>query len=187
VSTAVPQPRASARVFWGVNAAISAAVLAFLAWLFFVHPVDRASGGGVRALPAVNAMLNATSACLLVVGRVAIARRARRAHAVAMVSAFVTSALFFVSYVTYHYAHGDTRFAGTGGVRTVYLLVLASHVLLSIAVVPLALAALYFAYRAAFRTHTKITRVLWPIWLYVSVTGVVIYFMLRDSYAGVLP
>jgi putative membrane protein len=183
----VPESRASARAFWGVNAGITAAVLALLAWLFFVHPVDHAGGGGARALPAVNALLNATSACLLVAGRVAIARGARRAHAYAMVSAFVASALFFVSYVAYHYTHGDTRFAGTGAIRSVYLLVLASHVLLSMAVVPLALAALYFAFRAAFRTHAKITRVLWPIWLYVSVTGVVIYFMLRDSYGGALP
>jgi putative membrane protein len=187
VNTSVPQPGLSARAFWGINAAISATVLAFLGWLFFVHPVEHGGGGGVRALPPVNALLNATAACLLVVGRIAIARGARRVHTAAMISAFVASALFFTSYVTYHYAHGDTRFAGTGAIRAAYLLVLASHVILSIAVVPLALAALFFAYRAAFRTHVRITRVLWPIWLYVSVTGVVIYLMLRDSYGGALP
>jgi putative membrane protein len=187
VSASVSTPRASARTFWSVNAGISLAVLALLAWIFLVHRAERGGAEQLRMLPTVNAFLNATSACLLVVGRVAIRRRARRLHAASMISAFVASALFFTSYVAYHYVHGDTRFAGTSPLRTVYFVVLASHVLLSIPIVPLALAALYFAATNAFRTHTKITRVLWPIWLYVSVTGVLIYVMLRDSYGGALP
>ena len=89
------------------------------------------------------------------------------------------SALFLVGYVAYHFVHGDTKFGGIGAIRTVYLSILASHVLLSIAVVPMVLTALYFAWRKQFSRHTKVTRILFPIWLYVSVTGVVIYFMLR--------
>jgi putative membrane protein len=84
-----------------------------------------------------------------------------------------------------HFVHGDTRYAGTGVLRTVYLLILASHVLLSLFVVPGALLAFYFAWRNAFAKHRKVTRWLAPIWLYVSVTGVVIFFMLRGSLPAV--
>jgi len=98
-----------------------------------------------------------------------------------MASAFAASTLFLVSYVVYHYAHGDTRYTGEGILRTVYFVVLISHVLLSMIVVPLALSAFFFAYRQSFVTHKRITRVLTPVWLYVSVTGVLIFFMLRGS------
>ena len=105
-----------------------------------------------------------------------------RVHRVLMVSAFVASSLFLVCYLAYHAVHGDTRYAGSGGMRTLYLVILASHVLLSMTVVPLALTALWFALRREFRRHRRVTRVLWPIWMYVSVTGVVIFWMLRGSY-----
>ncbi len=95
-----------------------------------------------------------------------------------MVLAVASSALFLVGYVAYHSVHGDTKFGGVGAIRTVYLSILATHVLLSMAVVPLVLTALYFAWRKQFLRHAKVTRVLFPIWLYVSVTGVVIFFML---------
>jgi putative membrane protein len=94
-----------------------------------------------------------------------------------MVSAFVSSSLFLVGYVAYHYVHGDTRYAGD--FRTIYLVILASHVLSSIGVVPMALSAFYFAFQRRFATHKKVTRILWPIWMYVSVTGVVIWWMLH--------
>jgi putative membrane protein len=96
-----------------------------------------------------------------------------------MVAAFALSAVFLVGYLAYHYVHGDTRYAGTGVGRTVYLLVLASHVVLSITVVPGALTSFYFAFTRQFERHRRLNRVFLPIWLYVSVTGVVIYFMLR--------
>src|ERR671919_83568 len=92
-----------------------------------------------------------------------------------------TLALFLIGYIAYHYVHGDTRFQGTGAIRIVYLAVLASHVLLSMAIVPGALATLYFAVTRSFRRHRRVARILLPIWLYVSVTGVVIFFMLRGS------
>ncbi len=105
-----------------------------------------------------------------------------RVHRVFMVGAFAASSLFLVCYLAYHAVHGDTRYAGTGAMRTVYLAVLATHVLLSTTVVPLALTAFWFALRREFRRHRRVTRVLWPIWMYVSVTGVAIFFMLRSSY-----
>jgi len=98
-----------------------------------------------------------------------------------MVSTFAASSLFLVGYLAYHYVHGDTRYAGTGAMKAVYLIILATHVLLSMPVVPLALVAFYFAWRQDFRRHRKVTRWLAPMWLYVSVTGVVVFFMLRGS------
>ena len=119
----------------------------------------------------------------MLAGWVAIRRGSMHVHRVLMVGAFVASSLFLVCYLAYHAVHGDTRYAGTGPMRAVYLTVLATHVLLSTAVIPLALAAFWFALRREFRRHRRVTRVLWPIWMYVSVTGVVIFFMLRSSYS----
>lgn len=169
--------RASDRSFFAVNAVVSAAALGVLFWLLVLRH-GSAGGEGPSALPAINATLNATSALLLATGWVAIRRGARRAHAALMVSAFASSAVFLVCYLAYHYAHGETRFGGRGALRAAYLFILATHVLLSMAVVPLALTAFWFAARRAFERHKRVTRVLLPIWLYVSVTGVVVYWML---------
>jgi putative membrane protein len=98
-----------------------------------------------------------------------------------MISAFASSTFFLVGYLAYHYVHGDSKYPGTGGVRIAYLVLLASHVLLSIPVVPLCLAAFYYAFRRRFTTHKKITKVLFPVWLYVSVTGVLVFVMLRSA------
>lgn len=170
----------SGRAFLIFNALLSAGALAFLGWLLLVH-----DGGGTHAdlsfLPAVNAGLNSTAAALILAGWIAIRRGQRRRHQYLMVSAFAASALFLVSYVVYHYVHGDTRYAGEGPLRVVYLVVLATHVLASMAVVPMALTAFWLAYRRRFAAHKKVTRVLAPIWLYVSVTGVVIFAMLRSA------
>lgn len=166
------------RSFWAFNAVLSAAALGFLAYILMIR---RGSGASVdlRFMPAVNASFNALSATLLTVGWLAIRRGARTLHKYMMVSAFVSSSLFLVGYLTYHWVHGDTKFGGHGAVKLVYLLILASHVLLSMAVVPMCLGSFYFAWRKRFPNHRKIGRVLLPIWLYVSVTGVVIFFMLR--------
>jgi putative membrane protein len=96
-----------------------------------------------------------------------------------MVTALAFSTVFLVGYLSYHYVHGDTRYAGDGIGRTVYLVILATHILLSITVVPGALTSLYFALTKQFDRHRRLNRVFLPVWLYVSVTGVVIYFLLR--------
>ncbi len=93
----------------------------------------------------------------------------------------MSSALFLCGYLAYHAVHGDTKFQGTGAARAVYLAVLASHVLLSIAVLPMVLTTFYFAWRQRFAAHRKLARFTWPVWMYVSVTGVAIFFMLRGS------
>ncbi len=171
--------RTSDRSFFVFNAVVSAAALAFLAYILVV----RRGGGGadLRFLPPVNAGLNALAATFLVAGYVAIRRRAQRAHKYLMVSAFASSALFLVSYVTYHYVHGDTRYQGTGPLRAVYFFVLITHILLSMGVVPLALTTFFFAWKGSFARHRRVAKVTLPIWLYVSVTGVLVFFMLRGS------
>ncbi|HEY4116489.1 MAG TPA: DUF420 domain-containing protein [Byssovorax sp.] len=171
--------RASDRPFFLFNALVSAAALAFIAWLLLLRRGGSSGGSDLGFMPAVNASLNALAATLLVGGRAAIARKQVRIHKFAMVAAFAASALFFVGYAVYHYAHGDSHYPGVGAIRVVYFTVLVTHIVLSAAVVPLALASLWFATRKRFTTHRKIARVTFPIWLYVSVTGVVIYFMLR--------
>lgn len=171
----------SDRPFFVFNAVLSTAALGFLAWILLFRRASTDGTIDLRFLPAVNAGFNALAASLLVAGYVAIKRKARRLHKYCMVSAFVASTLFLVCYVSYHYVHGDTRYQGTGPIRTLYLAILASHVLLSMSVVPLALSSFYFALRRSFTKHKRVTRWALPIWLYVSVTGVVIFFMLRGS------
>ena len=169
----------SDRSFWMFNAVVSTAAIAFLGWLLLL----REGGGGGSAdlsfMPAVNATLNATAATLLVLGLVAIRNGRRELHKRLMVSAFAASAVFLVGYVIYHYAHGDTPYTGEGAMRSVYFTVLLTHVLLSIVMLPMILTTFYLAARERFATHRKLARWTLPIWLYVSVTGVAIYFMLQ--------
>jgi putative membrane protein len=166
------------RSFWVFNAMVSTAAVGFLGWLLLVR-----EGGGVDAdlsfMPGVNAMLNAASATLLLLGFGAIRSGHREIHKRLMVSAFAASAVFLLGYVLYHYAHGDTQYQGTGTIRTVYFTILITHVLLSIVMLPMILTTFYLAARARFAAHKRLARWTLPIWLYVSVTGVVIYFMLR--------
>jgi len=138
----------------------------------------------VTDLPIVNALLNATSAVLLTVGWVLIRQRAVAAHRACMVAAFVVSVVFLVCYLVYHYAVGSVRFPGTGVARGVYLTILASHTILAVAVPPLALIALYRAWKGHFAQHRRIARWALPVWLYVSVTGVVIYVLLYQVYGA---
>ena len=170
------------RRFFAFNAVVSMAALLLLGWLLLLRRGGGAGSADLGFLPAVNASLNATAAALLLAGWVAIRRGSMRMHRLLMVGAFAASSLFLICYLAYHAVHGDTRYAGTGTMRTVYLAVLTTHVLLSTTVVPLALTAFWFALRREFQRHRRVTRVLWPIWMYVSVTGVVIFFMLRSSY-----
>jgi len=133
-------------------------------------------------LPAVNAALNGTSALLLAVGYLFIRKKKITPHKVCMVSALGTSTLFLISYLTYHYHVGSIRFAGRGGIRILYFAILTSHTILAVAILPLALITVYRALRGRFDRHVRIARWTLPIWLYVSVTGVIVYFMLYHLY-----
>jgi putative membrane protein len=136
----------------------------------------------VPFLPHLNAILNSTSALLLLAGFRFIRRGRIRAHRNCQVTAFVTSTLFLISYLTYHYYHGATRFAGQGMVRPVYFTILITHTILAVAIVPLILVTLYRAARQDFIRHRLIARWTLPLWLYVSVTGVIVYLMLYQVY-----
>ncbi len=133
-------------------------------------------------LPTVNAILNATSAVLLGTGYRFIRRRQIKAHKLCMVAAFGTSTLFLISYLTYHYHVGSRPFQGQGWVRPLYFAILISHTILAAVIVPLALITLYRAWKAAFAKHVRVARWTLPIWLYVSVTGVIIYVMLYQLF-----
>lgn len=132
----------------------------------------------LRDLPAVNATLNATAAVLLTTGWILIRRGRRTAHRNVMLVAVGVSALFLVSYLVYHAQVGSVHFQGQGAVRTLYFTILLTHTVLAMAVPVLAVLALVFAFRRQFRRHKAVTRWALPIWLYVSVTGVVVYWML---------
>ena len=136
----------------------------------------------VTDLPALNATLNATSAVLLTAGYRYIRRRQITAHKRCMLAAGATSALFLVSYLTYHYYIGSMPFRGQGWVRPLYFTILISHTALAAAVVPLVLITLFRAWKADFVRHARLARWTWPIWMYVSVTGVIIYVMLYQLF-----
>ncbi len=138
----------------------------------------------LAALPALNAALNATSAVFLTAGFVAIRRRRVHLHRACMLTAFCTSIAFLVSYVTYHLHAGTTRFPGEGWVRPAYFALLGTHTVLAALIPPLALTTLVFALRGSFARHVRLARWTLPAWLYVSVTGVVIYVLLYHVYAA---
>jgi putative membrane protein len=142
----------------------------------------------VTDLPAVNATLNATCTILLVIGWMLIKRGRIRQHRAVMIAAVCTSALFLVSYLTYHAQVGSVRFTKTGAIRTVYFTILLTHTILAAAIVPMVLVTLSRGLSAKYDRHRAIARWTLPIWLYVSITGVVIYFLLYRVYAQeVLP
>jgi uncharacterized membrane protein YozB (DUF420 family) len=139
-------------------------------------------------LPVVNAGLNALSTIFLTAGYLFIRRKNQAAHRKCMLAAFSTSVLFLVCYLTYHtyvayvLKRGPTVFREPAGFRPIYLAILGSHTLLAMVVVPLALASLYYALRQRFDTHRRIARWTWPVWMYVSVTGVLIYLLLYQVF-----
>jgi uncharacterized membrane protein YozB (DUF420 family) len=132
----------------------------------------------LQQLPGLNAALNATSALLLAAGYLCIRSGRPRAHAACMLSAVGTSTFFLVSYLYYHAHVGSVRFQGQGFIRQVYFAVLLSHTLLAAAIVPLVIATLRPALQARFARHRSLARWTLPLWSYVSVTGVVVYWML---------
>jgi putative membrane protein len=139
------------------------------------------------SLAPLNAILNSAAFALLMAGFVFIKRKNVAAHRACMISALVVSAAFLTSYLTYHWHVGDVRFSGTGWIRPVYFAILIPHIILAGTIVPLALVTLYYALRGRFPSHRRIARWTWPLWIYVSVTGVVIYVMLYRLYTPIMP
>jgi putative membrane protein len=133
-------------------------------------------------LPLLNAILNGISALLLSSGYIAIRRQRVSVHKSCMLSACVTSALFLASYLIYHYYTGSRPFPGQGGIRLVYFAILTSHTVLAMVIVPMVILTLYRAFTSQWPKHRRLARWTLPVWLYVSVTGVVIYIMLYQLY-----
>ena len=158
---------------------LSGIVIGALIWLIYFKPAPGELSAATSVLPAVNALLNAVSACLLIAGYRAIRRQRPAVHKRFMLAAFVTSTLFLVTYVVYHSLHGDTPFQGVGLIRRVYFFILISHILLTTVALPLILITFAFALTNRFESHRKIARFTLPAWLYVSVTGVLIFVFLR--------
>jgi uncharacterized membrane protein YozB (DUF420 family) len=136
----------------------------------------------ISYLPHVNACLNGTSAVLLFTGYTFIRSRNVAAHRACQLAALGISILFLASYLTYHYHHGATRFQGTGIVRPIYFTILTSHTILAMVIVPLVILTFYRALRNDFARHRRIARITLPLWLYVSITGVIVYLMLYQIY-----
>jgi putative membrane protein len=163
--------------------AVSAAATLFLFWLIYVHP---AAGSSTQFafLPALNAILNGLSATALLVGYTFIRAHRIRQHRAAMITAFIFSSLFLVSYILHHALHGDVRYPAQAAFRTFYLWLLASHIILAIVALPLILVTFFFSLSGRIPQHRKVARWTFPLWLYVSVTGVITYVMLRLAQAS---
>jgi len=159
--------------------AVSVAACLFLLWLIYIHPAADTTHVRLGFLPALNALLNGLSATALLIGYIFIRAKRIQAHRAAMITAFAFSTLFLVSYILHHALHGDVRYPLHAALRSVYLPLLASHILLAIVALPLVLVTFFFALTGRIREHRKVARWTFPLWLYVSVTGVVTYIMLR--------
>jgi putative membrane protein len=169
----------SPRPVVGAIVVVSGLAVTFLLWLLYVHHASADFAGRWMFLPGLNALLNGLCAIALCAGFYFIKQHNWKAHRASMLLAFVFSSVFLVSYIVNHALHGDTIFPGHGAVRTLYLSILASHVILSIVALPLVLTTFFFSLTGRFAMHRRIARVTLPIWLYVSVTGVTVFVFLR--------
>ena len=168
---------------WPWILTLSAAITAFLVWWVYFKTTGTTNAHWVSTLPALNATFNTLCALSLIMGYRQIRRGRRESHQRYMIAGVVFSALFLVSYLTYHHFHGDTPFPGQGLIRPVYFTILITHILLSVVMLPMIMATLFHASRRRFASHKRIARWTLPIWLYVSITGVIVFFVL-GAYVG---
>jgi putative membrane protein len=159
---------------------ISAVASLFLCWLVYYHAPADVSGTHLLFLPALNALLNGLSAMALVTGFCFIRAKNIAFHRASMFTAFVFSSLFLVTYITNHALHGDMKFQGQGEVRLFYFPLLISHISLSVVALPMILVTFFLSLSGRFPAHRRLARWTFPIWLYVSVTGVIVYAMLAS-------
>ena len=173
------QSEIGARPVVGAIIVVSGVAVSFLLWLLYVHHASADFAGRWTFLPALNALLNGSCAIVLCVGLYFIKHHNREAHRTSMLLAFAFSSVFLISYIVNHALHGDTMFPGHGAVRTLYLSILASHVFLSIVALPMILTTLFLSLTGRFAVHRRIARFTFPIWLYVSITGVIVFAFLK--------
>ncbi len=159
--------------------AISVSATLFLFWLIYVHPASDAASVRFAFLPPLNAVLNGLSATALLIGFTFIRARRIAAHRASMITAFVFSTVFLAGYIAHHALHGDVHYPVHAALRSVYIPLLISHIILATATLPLVLITFFFSLSGRFPQHRKVARWTFPLWLYVSVTGVITYVMLR--------
>ncbi len=179
MTTLTSAPRGNSRAAIAAILVISAAATLFLFWLIYAHPASDAAGTKLPFLPALNAILNGLSAVALLIGFTFIKARKIAQHRAAMITAFLFSTLFLVSYILHHALHGDVKYPAHAAFRTAYLWLLSSHILLAIVALPLVLVTFFFSLTGRIRQHRAVARWTFPLWLYVSVTGVITFVMLR--------
>jgi putative membrane protein len=177
-TTAVQSRRSLARAIAAI-VAVSAAASIFLFWLIYLHPAADRGGARMAFLPALNAISNGLCAVALVTGYACVRAHRIAAHRASMMTAFGFSVLFLLGYIAHHALHGDVRYPAHAPLRTFYLSLLASHILLAVVALPLVLVTFFFSLSGRIPLHRKIARWTLPLWLYVSVTGVITYAMLR--------
>ncbi|GAB5409630.1 MAG: DUF420 domain-containing protein [Balneolaceae bacterium] len=163
----------------GIIITVSVLALFFLVWLIYLKAPAASEIPWVKNLSFLNATFNTFSTMFLILGFREIKKRNFKKHMSYMISAFITSTLFLVSYVIYHNFVGDTLFGGEGFIRPIYFFILITHIVLSAFVVPLVLTSFFFAFSGKFETHRKVSKWTFPIWLYVSITGVLVFILLK--------
>jgi len=168
------------RVAWIIVIAISVLASCLLFWIIYFKPQPTGRQDSLLFLPALNCMLNGTSAFCLIAGFLAIKQGHSSKHMRWMIAAFVCSSIFLVSYILHHHLHGDTSFPEENRLRPIYLFVLLTHVLLSILGLPMILMTFFASLSGRLVMHKKLARFTFPIWLYVSVTGVAIFLFLKS-------
>lgn len=159
---------------------ISIAVPLLVAALFFTPAIQLQAD--VSFLPKLNAIINSCVSILLIAGLYFIRNKKRKAHKFCMLSAFSLSGLFLISYVVYHASAEDTKYGGEGLIRYIYFFILITHIILAAIILPFILITISRALSESFDKHRKIAKITWPLWLYVSITGVIIYFMISPYY-----
>ncbi|MGH7441548.1 MAG: DUF420 domain-containing protein, partial [bacterium] len=170
----------SARMGAAFGTVLGLLAFSFVAWLLRAATPGARGPAWISSLPACDAFCNAVSACCACLGFMAIRRGKRLRHRVFMLTALAWSALFLLGYCVFHHYRGEVRFTGHGALRTAYLCLLISHVTLSLFVLPLLLVTVAFAGLGFFERHRRLARWTLPLWLYVSVSGVVVWFLLRS-------
>ncbi len=181
MNTVAPAPasRSGSRAAIAAILAVSAAATLFLFWLIYIHPAADAASTRFAFLPGLNAVFNGLSATALLIGYIFIRARRIAAHRASMMTAFAFSTLFLIGYIAHHALHGDVRYPLHAAFRTFYLSLLASHIILATVALPLVLVTFFFSLSGRIPQHRKVARWTFPLWLYVSVTGVLTFVMLR--------
>jgi putative membrane protein len=178
ITAPIKNPRSSTAPAIAAILVISAAATLFLFWLIYIHPAA-ATSAQYAFLPAMNAVFNGLAATALLIGYTFIRAHRIRQHRASMITAFVFSTLFLIGYIAHHALHGDIRYPVHAHFRTFYLWLLTSHIILATIALPLILVTFFFSLSGRIPQHRKIARWTFPIWLYVSITGVITYAMLR--------